>query len=232
MLPFGLAASRSWTTLVSAFVTAIALSVMAYAVFGAATWQAFLSDATLAQATLEQNFVGNEKMQSVFAAVRLLGGSLGAAYTLHVAVATTIGLLMIHLCRSVPMRDGGGAAMATAALLASPFVLGYDLLLLAIPLLWIVCEAGRTGFLPWEKPVLAAAFMLPLLSTPVADRLHLPLAPPVLLALFAFAFRRAISCHRASDLPAAAGHGQSWPNPLSLRGAPVSFSAGRPAAEL
>lgn len=202
MVPIGLIAARRWTTLVAAAATAMVLCAVSVAVFGLATWQAFLSETTLARTALEQNLVGNEKMQSVFAAVRLLGGGMDVAYTLHLAVALTIGALLIYLCRSVPMRDGGGAAMATATLLASPFLLGYDLVLLAVPLVWIMREADRTDFLPWEKIVLAAAFLLPLLSTTVADRLHVPLAPLVIMALFAMVFRRGMRAARSSvNLP-------------------------------
>ena len=43
-----------------------------------AAWRGFLADSPLARSALEHNLVGNEKMQSVFAAVRLLHGSLDA----------------------------------------------------------------------------------------------------------------------------------------------------------
>jgi alpha-1,2-mannosyltransferase len=191
VVPFALIAARRWTTLVITGATAVALCIASIAVFGLATWQAFLSDSALARVALEQNLVGNEKMQSVFAAVRLLGGGMGIAYALHLAVALTIVALLMRLCRAVPIGDGGGAAMVTASLMASPFVLGYDLMLLAIPLVWLLREAARTDFLPWEKTVLLAGFLLPLISSSVADRLRLPLAPPVILALFMVIYRRA-----------------------------------------
>jgi hypothetical protein len=197
MVPFGLIAARRWTTLAVAAATAVVLCLASAAVFGLATWQAFLSETTLARSALEQNLVGNDKMQSMFAAVRLLGGGMELAYGLHIAVVLTVGLLLVYLCRCVPMRDGGGAAMAAATLLASPFLLGYDLVLLAIPLAWVMREAYRTEFLPWEKTVLMAAFLLPLLSTSVAHRLHLPLSPLVITALFAVVFRRSMAAVRS-----------------------------------
>jgi hypothetical protein len=200
MVPLGLMAGRQWKTLLVTATTAVALCAVSYMVFGAATWQAFLSETSLAKLTLEQNLVGNEKMQSIFAAVRLLGGSMSAAYALHTTVALIVASALIYLCRSLPIGHGVGAAMATATLLASPFLLGYDLLLLAIPMVWIVREAARTGYLPWEKPMLAMAFLLPLLSTTFADRLHVPLAPPVIMLLFVAVFRRAIRANRVSSV--------------------------------
>ncbi len=224
VVPFGLIAARRWTTLVVAGGTAAALCIASIAVFGLATWQAFLADAALARVALEQNLVGNEKMQSVFAAVRLLGGGMGIAYALHLAVALTIVGWLMRLCRAVPIGDGGGAAMAATSLVASPFVLGYDLVLLAIPLAWLLREAARTDFLPWEKTVLLAGFLLPLISSSVADRLHLPLAPLVIMALFMLVYRRVVGAVRSgaavdgtdSSPPLVGGEGIHLRTPLIL----------------
>ncbi|HET9018688.1 MAG TPA: hypothetical protein VFN46_03830, partial [Acetobacteraceae bacterium] len=78
-----------------------------------------------------------------------------------------------------------------ASLLVTPFLLVYDLALVAIPMAWVVAAARRTGFLPWEKTVLGLAFVTPLLSVFLA-RFGLPLGPPALLALFAIVLRRAL----------------------------------------
>jgi hypothetical protein len=47
--------------------------------FCALSWLAFLELAAMARQTLEQGIVGDAKMQRVFAAIRLLGGSLTTA---------------------------------------------------------------------------------------------------------------------------------------------------------
>lgn len=62
--------------------------------------------------------------------------------------------------------------------------------MLAVPLAWVVAQARRTGFLPWEKAVLAFVYVVPLLSL-FGGRYGLPLGPPAMLALFAVALRRA-----------------------------------------
>jgi hypothetical protein len=48
-------------------------------------------------------------------------------------------------------------AVVCAGLLMSPFVLDYDLALLAIPLIWLLREGQRSGFLPFEKALMALA---------------------------------------------------------------------------
>ena len=90
--------------------------------------------------------------------------------------------------------------MIGAALLASPFLLDYDLVILAAPLAWMVSEGMRTGFRDWEKTGLAAAFVLPAVSRTLATQIHLPLAPFVLAGLFALILRRGVT----SELPARA----------------------------
>ncbi|WP_225768488.1 hypothetical protein [Inquilinus sp. Marseille-Q2685] len=79
------------------------------------------------------------------------------------------------------------------AVLASPFLLDYDLLMLALPMAWLLASAQRTGFRPWEKVVLFAAFVAPLFLRTIALRLGIPLGPPVLAALLLVVAGRAFS---------------------------------------
>ena len=132
------------------------------------TWRAFLEASPKARLALEQNMVGNEKMQSVFAAVRLLHGGLTLAYAAQIVAALGVCAALVGLQRRSFRSDAEGPAMVAAALLASPFLLDYDLVLLAVPLAWIARESFVAGFLPWEKTVLGAAFILPALSRSIA----------------------------------------------------------------
>ena len=79
-----------------------------------------------------------------------------------------------------------------ASLLVSPFVLDYDLMLLAFPLMWLFHTGLREGFRSWERLALLAAYALPLYGRPLAIAAHLPLAPLVLLAVFGLTLRRVL----------------------------------------
>jgi hypothetical protein len=61
---------------------------------------------------------------------------------------------------------------------------------MAVPMAWILAQATTSGFRPWEKAILFAAFLLPLLSRPLAMRLGAPVAPLVLGALYVVTLRR------------------------------------------
>jgi hypothetical protein len=83
-----------------------------------------------------------------------------------------------------------GAALATGTLMVTPYVLDYDLMLLALPLAWLTVEGLRTQFLNWEKITLFIVWLLPLISREIGT-LGVPIAPIVLAILLSFIVRRA-----------------------------------------
>ena len=189
MIPFALIAGRRWTTFVVTAATAAALSAASYAIWGEAVWRAFFDAAPLARATLERHFVGDEKMQSAFAAVRLLHGPLILAYAAQGAAALAAAAALFWLQRRDFRGPAEGPALIAATLLASPFLLDYDLTLLAFPLAFLGRLGLARGFAPFEKNVLLLAYLLPLLSRILAGALLLPIAPPILLAVLWFVAR-------------------------------------------
>jgi alpha-1,2-mannosyltransferase len=191
LIPIALIAARRWRVLIATAVSATTFCLLSLAAFGPTTWQAFLAASPKARMALEQHMVGDEKMQSVFAGVRLLHGSLTLAYGLQLVVALAVGAALFLLQRRSFRSPAEGPAMVAATLLASPFLLDYDLVLLAIPLAWIARESLRTGFLPWEKSILVAAFALPAVSRSIAGLAGVPIAPLVILAVFLLVLRRA-----------------------------------------
>ena len=68
------------------------------------------------------------------------------------------------------------AALATGTLLVTPYVIDYDLTLLALPIAWLAVEGVRTQFLNWEKIALFAVCLLPIVSREIGA-LGLPIAP-------------------------------------------------------
>ena len=81
--------------------------------------------------------------------------------------------------------------MVAAALLASPFLLDYDLVLLAIPLAWIARRSLAGGFLPWEKSILFLVWFFPMFARILSLFASLTLMPLVLALLMFDIIRRA-----------------------------------------
>jgi hypothetical protein len=210
MIPIALAIAGRWKTFATAAGTVLALAGASYGLFGLETWRAFLPDAGLARSALEQGLVGDAKLQSAFAAVRLWGGGVGLAYGAQAAVAASAAAGLFWLRRRAPHGGAEGPAMIVAALLASPFLLDYDLVILAAPLAWMLREAAAKGFLNWEKAVLLAAFMLPAVSRTIAAEARLPLAPFVMAALFVAILRRsAWGAALSTTIPSKQGKGSA-----------------------
>ena len=192
-IPLALVFARRWTTLIVAAATAAAFSAASLAAFGWTAWAGFFADSRLARLALENNLVGDEKMQSVFAAVRLMHGSLALAWGAQIATALGAVAALWLIERRAFRSTAEAPAIVCAGLLASPFLLDYDLTLLAIPLVWLMAQGLRMGFLPFEKALLAFAFALPLISRTAAGTIGLPLAPLTIAALLALILRRALA---------------------------------------
>jgi alpha-1,2-mannosyltransferase len=190
VIPFALIAGGRWKAIMAAAVTACALIAASLAMFGIETWRAFLDALPLTRQALEHEMLGSAKLQSVFAAMRVLHADLMTAYALQACMAALSCGLLVMLVRRRCVNGAEAPAMITAALLTSPFLFDYDLTLLAIPLAWIFREAQRSGFLSWEKTLLLAGFAVPALSRVIAMRFGLPLGPPVVFGLFLLVVRR------------------------------------------
>jgi len=186
-----LVVGRRWRALAWAAGLAATLCLVSLAVFHEAAWRGFITNLAVAQEVLREGRVGFAKMVSPFAAARLLGAGLTGAWITQAAFSGTALLILLSVVRCRPGAPAEGAVLAAAACLATPFLLDYDLLLLAVPLAWVAAEGERGGYFPWEKLVLAAVFLLPLVVRPIATLAGLPIAPPLLIALLWVVARRA-----------------------------------------
>lgn len=202
VIPIALIAWGRWKALAGAAASSMLLCLAATLAFGSATWRGFLRASALARHALEANLVGNQKMQSLFAAVRLFHGGLGLAYLAQILLSSGACVALILAGRKARTADGEGPALIAATLLCSPFLLDYDLTLLAFPLAWLASRGLRSGFQPWEKAILAAGFLLPGISRPIATAFGLPLAPLVLLTVFCAVLRRWMAPSSSADLTA------------------------------
>ena len=209
----------AWRTIASAVATAAALVAVTLIVFGPATWEGFLRVSSLARETLERGLVDPGKMQSVFAAVRALHGSVTLAYAAQGGAALVVCAALVQVQRHQPGVLALAMATACGTLLATPFVLDYDLTLLALPLAWLFEQGSRNGFLPWEKLGLGIGFILPLVSRVLALYAGVPIAPLVFSALFCLLIRRAAQAPRAEAVSGRADYQpvhdslpqESWP---------------------
>jgi alpha-1,2-mannosyltransferase len=198
VVPIALLAAGQWRTVVAAGITVMALVAVTSLAFGADLWLAFAaSTETSRKLLLEGGDVGFEKLQSVFAAVRLWGGGIPLAYAAQGVASAAAVCGTAWVWRSSSDRDLKAALLIIATLLASPHVLDYDLMMLAPAIAFIVSAAVAGGFRDYEISVLAAAWIVPLLSRSIAGLTGIPVGLLVLLALYVVTLRRAAAdCRR------------------------------------
>jgi hypothetical protein len=202
LIPIALLAGGRWRTISAAVATVAALIVLSLLTLGGEVWHGFANSLTFMQnVVLERDGIGWEKIQSVFSAVRMWGATVHTAYAIQTALALVLAASIAWLWQSDAAFELKAAALATGSLLATPYVLDYDLVVLAVAIAYFTRHGLKCGFRGFEISLLAAAWIVPLLSRGIAGLTGMPLGLLVLLALHFFIVRRAL---RGDEAPAAA----------------------------
>jgi hypothetical protein len=194
LIPLVLLVTGRWTTILSAAATVAALIVASTMLFGMSVWHAFAESATFTRTVvLEAGGTGWEKIQSLFSAVRMWGGGIETAYVTQGALALALAATIVWLWRSQAAFELKAAALAVASLLATPYVLDYDMVVLGIAIAFLVRHGLARGFHPYELSLLALTWAVPFLTRSIAGLSGIPLGLIVMLVLYAMTLRRAAS---------------------------------------
>jgi hypothetical protein len=192
LIPLVLLATGRWRVIAAAIVTVLVAGAAALALFGVKAWSAFIaSSAFTREVVLEQGGPGWEKIQSLFAAVRMWGGSIELAYTAQFALALAVAVSLVWLWRTRSAAELKGAALACGCLLATPYVLDYDLVALAIAIAYLARYGLAHGFRDYEVSLLAFAWLVPLVARSAAGTVGLPLGLIAVVAVYALTLQRA-----------------------------------------
>ncbi len=202
-VPLALLLARRWRALASCGAAALGLAALSWAVLGAGVWRGFLGNAGNARADIETIAIKWPKMQSLFGAIRLAGGDNGTAYAAQSVLSAAAAAILAWVAWRRPGARLEMAALTAAALLFTPFLYDYDLALLAVPLACLAALAQTTGWLAWEKLLLAALFLLPLVARAGGLLAGVAIGPPLVAALLLLAARRTWRLRRAVVLAAA-----------------------------
>lgn len=197
MIPLALIAGGYWRTFAAAVATVAALTLVTTLVFGPQVWPAFAASTEFSRSVvLEQGQTGWQKIQSVFSWARMWGAPIPVAYTLQAALTVALGVAIVRLWRSATAPALKSAALCLAAILATPYSLDYDMMVLAPAIAFFAADGLRRGFGPWEKTVLAALWLVPLLARSVAGATLIPLGVPAMLATLMLLLWRAEHQHK------------------------------------
>jgi hypothetical protein len=197
--PIALLFGREWRALTAAAVTAVAFCVTAGVLLGFDTFSRFL--AVLPQfGQLTADLAGhwpNGGMPTFFAIARHIGLRPTTAYLVQAAVAVAALALVAHLFVIRSRHELRVAAVAAATLLSQPYMLGYDLVWLVLPIAFLIVDGRRHGWLKGDIEVLVVTWLAPLGFFAASMNLGLGV-PPVIAAVMVIIFRRS----RMTDLRA------------------------------
>ena len=119
------------------------------------------------------------------------GASAPIAYAIQGAQLAMLAASMAWLWHGDAAFELKAAALAAGSLLATPYVLDYDLVVLAVAIAFFARHGLRHGFRDFEISLLAAVWTVPLLSRGIAGATGIPLGLLVLLAFCVVVLRRA-----------------------------------------
>ena len=192
ILPPLLLAMRSWRAIGGAIFSASLLVALTLALWGWPVWQAFFDSLELTRTqVIEQGSTGWHKIMSPFAAVRMWGGGVGLAYAVQLVATLAAITAVVWLSLKRGPAHLRNALVCAATLIATPYVIDYDhvVLLPALAFLWL--DGERHGFLRWDKSLMALVWIAPLIARQVAEFTLIPLGLATAMIVAVLAVRRA-----------------------------------------
>ena len=194
LIPLVLVASGRWRAFAAAAVTVALMTLAVTLAFGVDVWTAFLASTKFTRIiVLEQGGTGWYKIQSVFSWVRMWGGSIALAYAAQIGVTLALAAALVWLWRSSAAYPLKAAGLLIGSLLATPYSLDYDLMVLAPAIAYLCVDGFVRGFSPYEKTVLAGLWIVPLVARSIPQATLIPLAVPMMLLAIIFMLRRAMN---------------------------------------
>jgi hypothetical protein len=192
MIPLVLLVTQRWRVIGGATFSVIALSLLCTLIFGTEIWPAFLASEKFTRVVvLEEGQTGFYKIQSVFAWVRMWGGSVPMAYAAQGLVTVLCGASLFRIWRSEIPQGIKSAALCIAAILATPYSLDYDLMALAPAVALLTTDGIARGFRPWQRTAIAALWLMPFVARALPVLTLIPVGVPVMLAALALTLRYA-----------------------------------------
>ena len=192
LFPLVLIADRRWRVLTVAALVAVGLAALSWLAFGAASWEAFGHGLPLtSRVVLGEGAADWDRLQSIFGLLRARGTGETLAWTVQAVAALALAAGLVWLWRSRAAYALKAAALAAGALLATPYLYMYDLVVLAVAVAFLLRHALDHRFATSEIAGLAVAGAL-ILNFPFVKTQTGLAATLIVLALVA---RRALNDH-------------------------------------
>ncbi|PAJ80611.1 hypothetical protein CJO66_21800 [Burkholderia ubonensis] len=190
-IPVALLCGRQWRAFAAAAIAAGVFCVVAGALLGFDTYARFFDSASAFGTYIaDRAAMWPTGMPTVFGAARRAGLTTDHAFALHGTVATLAIAAVAMLWVKQARYELRAAALAAASLMGPPYLLSYDFVWLALPLLYLWKDGARHGWRHGDLPVMVAAWVSPAIFFLPAGWQAGNVMPVVMLALLAVIVRR------------------------------------------
>jgi hypothetical protein len=180
---------RNWRAIAAAAIATAALVLVSALLWGTSAWAAFPHGLANGRTWMEQGTSGFHKSASLFSIVRLWGASMDLAYAVQ-AVGLVLGLFLIwRAAAAQPAVRNAGVCAAVA--LSTPYLMDYDLAIVGLGAAFLYAHGRSSGFLPYERSVIAIVWLAPWFTRATAEYLLLPLGPLATILLASVVLVRA-----------------------------------------
>lgn len=189
LIPVALLAGRQWRAVGGAITSAVGMALISLVVFGPETWLAYLRQLSVIAARITPDFCF-EFNTTVYAAAAHFGSNPRLGKMLHWLVMGIVALAVAWSWSRKGSLANRGSILIIGMLLFPPYLLVYDLTLLALPIAWLAWQGLTTGWSAGEELLLMFGFLLPLLGPLLAAATGVQIAPFILVALVIVVLRR------------------------------------------
>lgn len=154
LIPFVLLVSRKWRVIISAVTTSVVLIVTSVVVFGYQGWPFFI------HALVDRGPSLAPRLESVYGFLSLVGTSPSIAWAIQLAVTGSVAAVVCWIWARPLPHCLKAAGFCSAAAMATPYVHGHDLCILAIAAAFLVKDGLARGFLAGDRLIMLFSWIV------------------------------------------------------------------------
>jgi alpha-1,2-mannosyltransferase len=175
LIPVALIAGGHWRAIASAAMSVLALTTLSVALFGIATWTAFVTAISRSGDVYAGHAIFMGGLTSPYGALMATGVPPGAAVAAQVVATLLTAGIVARVWRSRVSYPVRAAVLLAATPIAVPLLMFYDLMLVFVALLWLSrVPAAVTS--SWRVSLAILVFLAPMLSGNLTTQSHWPVA--------------------------------------------------------
>jgi alpha-1,2-mannosyltransferase len=204
LIPVALIAGGHWRAFLGAACAALTLVAASSALFGVATWEAFLSAAEASGDVYAGHAIFMGGLTSAFGALLAAGATRQTAFVVQAVVTVVAAAAVALVWRSGVKAERAPLPVRAAVLLAAtpvavPVLMFYDLMLVFLALVWISRVKFADGAPAWLTTTAVLVFLGPFLTGNLTTNAHWMAA--FITASMAFALTLAVAWRTLAPRP-------------------------------